>query len=342
MLRDDLKTEFDALLARHATEAGASRRTALKAALGVGYAATALPIMAQTAIKTSAEGLTAGEVTIDVNGFKMAAYPCGACRQDRICRWCWSFRKSLACTNTLPTRRAALPRPAIWPLPPNCSSARATRPAMARWPSSWPRWCPRCPTRRSWATWTVPCKWAGANGGNAGKVGITGFCWGGRITWLYAAHNPGQGGRGLVRPPGGRSTPLTPKHPVDVAASLNGAGAGPVWRRADAGIPLDTIDKMKAVWPRHVPRPRRRSLWCTPTRPHAFHADYRPSYRRPGGRRLEARAGLVQGQRRGLRPRHRPQRPTRHRRGPRMRPFLLLLMRKTCRLRHTGQAHSQL
>ena len=74
MLRDDLKTEFDALLPGHATEAGTSRRTALKAALGVGYAATALPIVAQTAIKTSSEGLTTGEVTIDVNGFKMAAF----------------------------------------------------------------------------------------------------------------------------------------------------------------------------------------------------------------------------------------------------------------------------
>ena len=51
-----------------------SSRTALKAALGVGYAGTAMPIMAQTAIKTSSEGLTAGEVTIEVNGFKMAAY----------------------------------------------------------------------------------------------------------------------------------------------------------------------------------------------------------------------------------------------------------------------------
>ena len=73
MLREDLQSEFNALLPGRSTEAGATRRTALKAALGVGYAASTLPIMAQTAIKTSSEGLTAGEVTIDVNGFKMAA-----------------------------------------------------------------------------------------------------------------------------------------------------------------------------------------------------------------------------------------------------------------------------
>src|SRR5574343_1911410 len=53
-----------------------SRRTALKAALGAGYVAAAGPVMAQTAIKTSAQGLVSGEVTIDVNGFKMPAYRC--------------------------------------------------------------------------------------------------------------------------------------------------------------------------------------------------------------------------------------------------------------------------
>jgi carboxymethylenebutenolidase len=63
MLHDDLKADFDSLLPGRSTEEGASRRTALKAALGVGYAASTLPIMAQTAVKTSAEGLTAGEVS---------------------------------------------------------------------------------------------------------------------------------------------------------------------------------------------------------------------------------------------------------------------------------------
>ena len=64
MFNSDQKSEFDSLLPGQSTENGATRRTALKAALGVGYAATALPIMAQTAIKTSAEGLKAGEKVI--------------------------------------------------------------------------------------------------------------------------------------------------------------------------------------------------------------------------------------------------------------------------------------
>ena len=74
MLTNDLRQELEALLPGTTTEAGPSRRIALKAALGVGYAAATLPIMAQTAIKTPSDGLVSGEVVIDVDGFKMPAY----------------------------------------------------------------------------------------------------------------------------------------------------------------------------------------------------------------------------------------------------------------------------
>ena len=69
----NLKSDFDSLRPGRASERGASRRVALKVALGVGYAAAAMPLMAQTAIKTSSEGLTTGEVMYEVNGFKVPA-----------------------------------------------------------------------------------------------------------------------------------------------------------------------------------------------------------------------------------------------------------------------------
>ncbi|MDZ4128544.1 MAG: carboxymethylenebutenolidase, partial [Hydrogenophaga sp.] len=74
MLNDNFTQDLSALLPGQSNEHGATRRTALKAALGVGYAAAAAPLMAQTAIKTSSDGLTVGEVMIDVNGYKMPAY----------------------------------------------------------------------------------------------------------------------------------------------------------------------------------------------------------------------------------------------------------------------------
>ena len=73
-MNKDLINDAQALLGGRVDASGTTRRVALKAALGVGYAAAAAPIMAQTAIKTPATGLLAGEVTIDVKGFKMPAY----------------------------------------------------------------------------------------------------------------------------------------------------------------------------------------------------------------------------------------------------------------------------
>jgi carboxymethylenebutenolidase len=112
--------------------------------------------------------------------------------------------------------------------------------------------------------------------GDINKLGITGFCWGGRITWLYAAHNPkvnaGVAWYGRLV---GESTALTPKHPVDIASSLRAPVLG-LYGGKDTGIPLDTVEQM-----------RDRLRGCTqsseiivyPEAPHAFHADYRPSYR---------------------------------------------------------------
>ena len=74
-MNSNLKTDFDALLPSGAsTENGATRRTALKAALGVGYAATAVPIMAQTAVKTPSTGLRVGETLMESDGFPIPVY----------------------------------------------------------------------------------------------------------------------------------------------------------------------------------------------------------------------------------------------------------------------------
>ncbi|MBI5276177.1 MAG: hypothetical protein HY854_06925 [Burkholderiales bacterium] len=74
MLGDDLKAHFDSLLPGTATASGTTRRTALKVALGAGYTAAAGPLAAQTAIRTPADGLVAGEVEFEVNGLKVPAY----------------------------------------------------------------------------------------------------------------------------------------------------------------------------------------------------------------------------------------------------------------------------
>ncbi len=87
--------------------------------------------------------------------------------------------------------------------------------------------------------------WAKASGGDTSKLGITGFCWGGRIVWLYAAHNPQlKAGVAWYGRLVGQADELHPKHPVDVAASLNAPILG-LYGGADNGIPQESVEEMR-------------------------------------------------------------------------------------------------
>ncbi|MEP0871409.1 dienelactone hydrolase family protein [Trichocoleus desertorum AS-A10] len=125
--------------------------------------------------------------------------------------------------------------------------------------------------------------------GNGKRLGITGFCWGGRMTWLYAAHNP-QVKAGVAwygRLVGDRS-PLTPRHAVDIAPQLKTPVLG-LYGGEDTGISLETVEEMRD----RLKLGRSKSqIIVYPDAPHAFFADYRPSYRdrdaEDGWKRLQA------------------------------------------------------
>ena len=120
--------------------------------------------------------------------------------------------------------------------------------------------------------------WASAHGGDAARVAITGFCWGGRITWLYAAHGPVKAGVAWYGRLVGQPSALTPKHPVDITPILKAPVLG-LYGEKDGGIPLDTVDRMKAALASGSAAARASQFVVYPDAPHAFHADYRPSYR---------------------------------------------------------------
>jgi len=112
--------------------------------------------------------------------------------------------------------------------------------------------------------------------GDLQKIGITGFCWGGRMTWLYADHNPRvKAGVAWYGRHGGDSTALTPKHPVAIAQVLRVPVLG-LYGGKDTGIPLDTVEQMRD---RLKGCSNNSEIVVYPEAPHAFHADYRPSYR---------------------------------------------------------------
>ncbi|OUL34038.1 dienelactone hydrolase family protein [Nostoc sp. 106C] len=119
--------------------------------------------------------------------------------------------------------------------------------------------------------------WAVNSGkGNVNRLGITGFCWGGRITWLYAAHNPKvKAGVAWYGRLVGDATELTPKHPVDIASTLKVPVLG-LYGGKDTGITLDTVEQMRD---RLKSSSSKSEIIVYPNAPHAFFADYRPSYR---------------------------------------------------------------
>jgi carboxymethylenebutenolidase len=132
---------------------------------------------------------------------------------------------------------------------------------------------------RSWAIWTPPSNGPEPTAATTAKVGITGFCWGGRITWLYAAHNPkvkaGVAWYGrLVGASFGAHAQAPGGHCRGLSAPVLGLYGG-----QDAGIPLDTVDKMKAALAAGNAAAKASQFVVYPDAPHAFHADYRPSYR---------------------------------------------------------------
>ena len=116
--------------------------------------------------------------------------------------------------------------------------------------------------------------------GDVAKLGITGFCWGGRIVWMYAAHSPalkaGVAWYGpLVRP----GTELQPKNPIDLVKDLKAPVLG-LYGGADGGIPNDSVEKMREALKTGSPAAQKSRIELYPDTPHGFNADYRPSFRK--------------------------------------------------------------
>jgi len=118
-----------------------------------------------------------------------------------------------------------------------------------------------------------------SGGGDANHLAITGFCWGGRITWLYAAHRKfvraGVAWYGRLV---GDKDDLHPQHPLDVAAMLKTPVLG-LYGGQDQGIPVASVEEMRKALAAGGPASRRSEINVYPDAGHAFFADYRPSYR---------------------------------------------------------------
>ncbi len=283
MFNRDQNDDFNALLPGKTTEAGATRRTALKTALGVGYAATAMPIMAQTAIKTPSAGLTSGEGIYDVDGFTVPffyAAPEGKKNLPVILviQEIFGVHEYIADT----CRRFA--KAGYLAIAPELYARQGDPTKYGEMAKLMAEVVSKVPDVQVMGDLDGAVKWAGENGGNLKKVGITGFCWGGRITWLYASQSQKvKAGVAWYGRLVGTASALTPKHPVDLAAGIKAPVLG-LYGGQDGGIPLTTVNQMKDALAEGAAKGNKAAMASEfvvyPQAPHAFHADYRPSFRK--------------------------------------------------------------
>ena len=209
----DIRPQTGALQSGRAIASGPSRRSALKAALGMGYAAAAMPLLAQDAIRTSAQGLVTGEIFYEVAGFKVPAY------------------------RAAPAGRANLP--VVLVVHENFGVHEYIADLARRF-------------------------------AQAGYLAIA--------PELFAR----QGDPGSYGEVGKLIAEVVNKTPdAQVLADLDGALQ---WAGAnggdDAAIPMDSVDRMKASLVAGAVASRASQFVVYPGAPHAFHADYRPTYRK--------------------------------------------------------------
>lgn len=264
-----------------------TRRGFVVTALTGGFALAVLPLAART-ITTDTMGLVAGEVEIPVASGAIPAYRAMPATggsfpvvlviqeifgvHEHIQDVCRRFAKLgyLAIAPELFARQGDVSQ---------LSSIDQIRPIVAKVPDT-----------QVFSDLDATVTWAKQTGkGNTDKLGVTGFCWGGRIVWLYAAHNPKvKAGVAWYGRLVDQTTPLQPQYPVDIAAILRVPVLG-LYGGNDDGIPISTVEQMRTAL-KQAKTPA--EIIVYPDTPHAFYADYRPSYRQKsaedGWKRLQA------------------------------------------------------
>jgi carboxymethylenebutenolidase len=253
-----------------------TRRAFTVSSLAAGFALAVQPVSAQT-ITTDTSGLEAGEVTISVKDGKIPAYramPAGGGPypvvvvvqeifgvHEHIKDICRRFAKLgyLGVAPELYARQG------------DVSKIENIQEIISKVVS-------RVPDSQVISDIDASVAWAKGTGkGDTARLGITGYCWGGRIVWLYTAHNPNvKAGVAWYGRLVGKPDELHPKNPIDLVGELKAPVLG-LYGGADQGIPVESVDRMRAAL-KEAGKPAEIILY--PDTPHAFYADYRPSYRK--------------------------------------------------------------
>lgn len=263
--------EFDSLL----PAVPFTRRGFLVGSLAAGFTLAAGPVVAQTAIVTDTQGLTAGEIKVPTADGAMPAYraqPAGVAHPAVVLVIHEIFGVHEYIKDTC-RRLAKLGYMAIAPE----LYARHGDPAQLKNVQDALALAAQAPDTQVMSDLDACVAWAKANGGDSTRLGITGFCRGGRTVWLYAAHQPAlKAGVAWYGQIDGAPSANMPRYPLDMAAELKAPVLG-LYGDKDQGIPVADVEAMRAAIAKAGGKSQ---LHVYPDAPHAFHADYRPSFRK--------------------------------------------------------------
>ena len=266
--------QFDSLLPARSLD----RRSFVATALA-GFALAVQPVRAQGVIHTDAADLSTGEARIPVQGGELPLYfarPAGQAAAPVVL----VVQEIFGVHEHIRDVCRRLARAGYFALAPELYFRQGNPATLDSIPAILETIVAKVPDAQVLADLDACAAWGASQGGDIARLGITGFCWGGRITWLYAAHNPrlkaGVAWYGrVVGNPGAN----TPRHPLDVAGRLHAPVLG-LYGGKDQGIPLDGVERMRAALAAGDAAARASEIVIYPEAGHAFHADYRPSYQK--------------------------------------------------------------
>lgn len=253
-----------------------TRRNFVVTTLASGFALAVRPVAAQT-ISTSTSGLSAGEVRIPVGDGEIPGYRAmpdsgGPFPLVLVVQEIFGVHEHIRdVCRRLAKRGHFAVAPELYARQGDVSRMQDIQQIISSVVS-------KVPDAQVMSDLDATVAWAGKTGkADIAKLAVTGFCWGGRITWLYSAHNAKvKAGVAWYGKLVGQPSATSPKHPVDIAVALGVPVLG-LYGEADQGIPLDTVEQMRSLLSRGKSRSE---IVVYPAAPHGFHADYRPSYRK--------------------------------------------------------------
>jgi len=254
-----------------------TRRDFIVTVLAAGFAAAVRPIAAQTVIQTDDKGLIAGEVKIPVKGGQIPAYRAMPEKGTNL-PTVLVVQEIFGVHEHIRDVCRRLGKLGYLAVAPELFARQGDVSKMTDIKEILEKVVPKVPDAQVMGDLDATAAWAVQNNGNGAKLGITGFCWGGRIVWLYAAHNPGlKAGVAWYGRLTGDKDELRPRQPLDLVKSIKAPVLG-LYGAEDQGIPVEIVEMMQDDL-KAAKSPSEIVIY--PDAPHGFHADFRSSYR-PG------------------------------------------------------------